>query len=335
MINTDKENNFLIKVTEGLYRKTLLPYNDPGEMNIDKFIQLALKNNLLYYSAKEIVKNASLNPALRTRFETIISEGAAEFLEIGRSIDEIKKHISDYIIFKTYRGEKFLRIGNDVDVLVTDDRRELIKNEFINLGYSTEYDDPKEKSVGLLKTGQKKIHLQGGITWCWEKYLDDELIHHEPRKVSYNGQEIPIPNVNADFLIHLAHMNFEPLFMLYSELLYLFKLVPEVDFALLLEQTRKYNWQRTFLRTINLINNIHLQLYGELCCHTVKFKHLAMQRIIFPYEFSRMHLFRTVLEKKLFLYSLTKISKIINLFIIRDAYQYIDSPERKMVTPAS
>lgn len=330
-----KEPILLIKLTEGLYKKTLLPDIKVSEINIDEFIYIALKNNVLYYVAKKINENPSLEPDLKERFETIASKGDLELLEIKESIDEVKKHIKEYIIFKTYRGENFPRIGNDIDVLVKSKNLNSIKKQFVAMGYHTEYDDPKEKSVGLLKKGQKKIHLQGAITWCWTQYLDEDLIYHKPRSAIYNGQKINIPNVNADLLIHIAHMNFEPLLMMYSELLYLFKLIPEVDFDILLEQTQKYNWQKTFLRTLNLINNFHYILYGELCSEKIEFKKVKFSDITFPYTFSRKHILLACLEKRLFVYPLTRIFKVIRLFLTRDAYRYIDSSERNIVKNSS
>ena len=333
MNNLDKETNFLIKLTEDLYRKTLLPDLDIKEINIDKFIDIALKNNLLCYVAKKILLNYSLAPALKRRFDLISQRCELEFQEVKRSIDEVKTHIQDHRIFKTYRGDDFPRVGNDVDVLVRD--LNSVKDHFITMGYRTKNDSLKEKSVDLLKDGQKKIHLQGAITWCWAEYLDSKIIYQDARDVVYNGQGIIIPNVNADFLIHTAHMNFEPLFVIFSELLYLFKLAPETNLDIFLEQTEKYKWQKTFLRTLNLLNNFHLFLYGELLYPKLDFKRLKFNKIIFPYVFSRKHIILSAFEKRLFVYALTRIFKTMRIALTRDAYRYIDSPERKAINQNS
>ena len=328
----DKETQFLIKITEGLYKKTGLNEVNIKDIDVDRFIKLALKNNILYYCSKEIIKDPSLDKGLRQRFENIIKKADIELCQISKSIDEIKAGIKGYVIFKTYRGENFPRIGNDVDVLVNSEELGPIKNYFLARGYKSENDDPKEKSVGLLKKGQKKIHLQGGITWCWQEFLDEELIYGEPRKVVYNGQEITIPNKEADLLIHIAHMNFEPLLMIYSEMLYLFKLLPSVDLDLALKQAKKYRWKNTFLRTINIINNFHCLLYDDVCVNNIEFKKASFSEIKFPYGFSFKHLFLMCLEKRMFIYPLIKIFKIMNLLKTKDAYQYIDPPERYAVS---
>jgi len=98
----DKETQFLIKITEGLYRKANLSEVDLKDVSIDRFIKIALKNNILYYCAKEILQEFSLNESLRQRFENIVKKADIELQEISKSIEEIKTHIKDYLIFKTY-----------------------------------------------------------------------------------------------------------------------------------------------------------------------------------------------------------------------------------------
>jgi len=313
LFGIDKETGFLIKITEDLYKKTQQPDVDINEISIDRFNRIALKNNILYYAAKKLVECFSLKPELREKFGKIISKGDLQLHQIKRSIDEVQQHIKGHVIFKTYRGENFPRIGNDIDVLVRNEKLNSIKKEFIARGYRAEFDDQKEKGVVLLKEGQKKIHLQGAITWCWREYLDEELIYRNPREVMYNGQKITIPNINVDFLSHLAHMNFEPLLITYSELLYLFKLIPKVDFDIILEQARKYNWQKTFFRTLNIIDSFHSILYGKSVCDKVKFKRVEINRVVFPYLFSRKHLILTAIEKRLFFYPLTRIFRTLNI----------------------
>jgi len=323
----DKETIFLIKLTEGLYRQTELPEAGIDLIDIEKFIKISLSNNLLYYSAEEILKRPALSEQLRDRFQGVISSGKNALQEIGRSINEVKAHISDYAIIKTYRGD-FMRIGNDIDVLVREGDFDKIEKKFLARGYQIESNSREEKSVGLLRAGQKKIHLHAAVSWCKSSFLDKELPLANLRRVSYNSNEIAIPEVNADALIYLAHMNFEPLLFTYAELLYLFRLLPEVDLGFIFNQASKFHWSNTLHRTINLINSLHYFLYGVECIKKERPKLITFKRIRFPYVFSRSHLIRACIEKGLFLYPLKRISKVMNILINHDAYKYIDAPER-------
>ena len=194
-------------------------------------------------------------------------------------------------------------------------------------------DFPKiEKAVLITKEGRKKIHLQSKIHWCWKEYLDEELIWQNPRYVTYNGHTIPINNVNADFLIHIAHMNYEHPYFKLSELLYLFSIVPALDFDILLAQTKKYKWQNTFLRTLNLMNNIHQILYGEPLTNKVNFKKIEFTRLSFPLMFSRKHMIKATLEKKITYYLLARMFKISRVLLTGETCSYTVPPERKYLT---
>lgn len=56
----DKETMFLIKITKTLYKKTLPPKISMDDININGFIEIALKNNLLQYAAEKILERYSL-----------------------------------------------------------------------------------------------------------------------------------------------------------------------------------------------------------------------------------------------------------------------------------
>lgn len=333
MPKIDKETNFYIKLTEGLYKRTLLPDVDISEINIDKLLNIAVKDNALYYAAKKLLENPSLESALRKILEAIVSKGDSELLEIQRTIDDIKKYINDYLIFKTYRGENFERIGNDIDVFVKHSDLYSLRDEFLARGYYLFIDFPKhERAVLINREDRIKIHLQSKIHWCWKDYLDEGLIWQNPRNVIYNGREIVINNVNADFLIHIAHINYEHPYFRLSELLYLFSIVPTLDLDILLKQTKKYNWQKTFSRTMNLMNNIHQILYGELLTDKIGFTKLEFTNLTFPFMFSRKHIIQATLEKRITYYLLGRMFKIIRVLLTGETCSYTDPPERGQLT---
>ncbi len=329
------ETQFLIKATEQLYKKTLLEQVSFSDIDCNKFIQIALKNNILLYCADILARSDLLGKSDKAGFAEIVSKGKEELGQISKSIDAVEKFVPEYIIFKTYRGQDFQRIGNDVDVLIKEGELERIKNIFKNEGYALDNDDAKEKSVGLLFPGQKKIHLQGAITWCWTSFLDEDLLYGKTREVIYNGRKIRIPGYDADFLIFLAHMNFEPLCFTYSELLYLFTLIPEVDSRVFIEQTKKYRWHGTALRTLGLMNGMHEALYGHPIAIKLKLPKIQVSTLDFPYTFSRKHLVEMCIEKRLFVYPLSRLMKVAEFFFTKNASRYLDSPERHTLKNAS
>ncbi len=326
------ELTLLIKLTEGLYKKTKWQNVEANEVDIGFFVKLASKNNLLFYVSKQILNAPLLTEENRKRFQKIVSDGEIKLAKVKKSLKEINEHLPKSLIFKTYRGTSFIRIPSDIDVLAKNFQDSIKK--FISHGYYTAGYLPKEGSIHLLRDDIYKIHLHNKISWAWEDFFDNDFIYQNPRNEVFNGQEVTIPNITADVLIHLAHMNFEPLHIGLGELLYLFTIIPQMNFNKALEQADMYSWKRTFLRTLNLINNIHYFLYGKVLIKVIPFKKRELENIEFPYCFSRTHLILSALEKRLFIYPLTRIFKMINILITRDTYtKYISPADRETKDP--
>lgn len=323
-----KELVLLIKLTERLYKETKLPNFLLADIDIDIFIKLASKNNLLYNASKQILNVPSLSEENRKRFQIIVCDGEKNIAKVRRTLEEIKKHLPNCIIFKTFRGTNFIRIPTDIDVLTKTFKSDI--NKFIGFGYKTSGYLPKEGSIHLLRDDMWKIHLHNDISWAWDHFFNLDFIFQNPRTEVLNGQEVTIPNITADVLIHLAHMNFEPLNIVLAELLYLFTIIPNMDFHLALKQTEKYRWKKTFLRTLNLINNFHYYFYGEVLTKEIDFNRIELEKPVFPYCFSRTHLILSVLEKQLFIYPLTRIFKVLNILFCGDTFtKYISPADRE------
>lgn len=323
-----KELVLLIKLTEGLYKDTKLPDVLTNDIDTDIFIKLASKNNLLYNASKQILDFPSLSEENRRRFQIIVSDGEKNLAKVRRTLEEIKKHLPNCIIFKTFRGTNFIRIPTDIDVLTRTFKTDI--NKFMGFGYKTSGYLPREGSLHLLRDAMWKIHLHNDISWAQTHFFNLDFIFQNPRTEVFNGQEVTIPNITADVLIHLAHMNFEPLNMVLAELLYLFTIIPKMDFHLALEQSEKYRWKKTFLRTLNLINNFHYYFYGGVLTQEIDFNKIELEKIVFPYCFSRTHLILSVLEKRLFIYPLTRIFKVLNILFCGDTFtKYISLVDRE------
>lgn len=314
-----------------MYKNTILPEINFKDINFDALLYLATKDNTLYFVASTLLDSyTELNSNQKTRLQDIVDKGSSEIQEIQRSIKSLTKLVPNALIFKTYMGENYKRIGNDIDALV--DYNELYKIEdlLFDQGYKTVVNFPKhEQCIMVERSGEKKLHIQSKVHWCWKEYLDPELIWKDPRPVIHNQEEFLTNNVNADFLIHIAHMNFEHPYFKLSELLYLFSLVPEIDLDLVLEQAQKYNWKKTLLRSINLMNNIHVVLYGHRLIDNIAFKELYFKELSFPVMFPRTHMVLAVIEKRITYYLLGRVIKIIQVLLTGETAVYTDPPERK------
>ena len=327
----DKETAFYIKTLEPLYKKTVLLDVDVNEIDIDKLLRLATIDNALDYVARYMTEKQDFRFHDGASLEAIVTEGNKERIQLSDTIEDLKRHIqTDYIIFKTYKGASFHRIGNDIDVVVKHQDLRDIHQSLLSKGYQDVVRFPRhERCIMVKKPGQMNLHIQSRIHWCGKEYLDERLIWENPRDVTYAGHHIQINNVNADFLIHLAHINFEHPFYKFSELLYLFTLASMVDYQQVIGQAQKYRWKQTLLRNINLMNNIHRMLYDEPVTVAVPFKQLNIPRVSFPLMFTRRHMILSVFEKRITYYLLGRIFKLCRVLITGETCSYTQPPERK------
>lgn len=330
----DKETAFYVKVLEPLYRKTILSDVGLGEVDIEKLLLLATVDNALDYTARKILEEKKIENEIRVYLENIVSKGDDEQVQLDNTISDLKRNIDiDYIVFKTYKGKRFRRIGNDIDILVKPEKLNKLHEKLLSQGYGDEVLFPKhERCIMVKKADQINLHIQSKVHWCGKEYLDDELIWQLPRKVEYAGHDIRTNNVNADFLIHLAHTNFEHPFFRLSELLYLYGLFGDVDFELLVKQTEKYRWEKTFIRNIALMNSIHLSLYDEPLTEEISLPKVAIKRLAFPFEFTRKHMVQAVIEKRITYYLLGRIFKLTRVLATGETCSYTQPPERNKFT---
>jgi len=325
----NNELKLLLQLSAKLYRPVNFDYIDINQIDLNLFKKMALENNMLFMISQEVINSEDLSEEFKLNFIDYYDKSLIAAKQVVSSLRLIKEKIPNYLLIKTFRGENFFRIGNDLDVLVRSDIfGETIKtftsDSFIEQDY-----DHKEMSVQLLKEDYKKIHLQSDITWCWTRFMDYDAIFLNPREVVYHNEKILVPNYTVDFMIHIAHMNFEPLHILLSEIFYLFKIAPHVDIKYALEQSSKYKWKRTFLRTVAILNMMHSLFYGKNFINMDYNISLDLSEISFPFSIPRKYLISNCIEKRLLIYPLLKVFKVLKVLFNNKTYRFIIPPEQE------
>lgn len=307
---------FLYHLSENLYKKPILKKPLFPEIKLDKLIELSLENDMFYYHIKNLLNSyrKELDDKKIKVLENIIMKGKNELKRIEDTIVFLNDYLDNYLLIKTYRG--YPRIPNDLDVLVPDFEstfRQLRKKGFQNIDY---FADTQEST--LIHDEFYKVHLHGKVTWAGEAtFIDKDFLFDNPRNLDFNGAKTKIPNYDADFLMHIAHMNFEPLHITLSELLYLYKIASEINWDIQFAQSKKYNWLKSFKRTLRILDKIYHTLYEAPCPFALlKLKHSLnndFNYIVLPKTFSRRHLIESCFEKKLFIYVLSKWTKALKV----------------------
>jgi hypothetical protein len=332
MNSTTDENTFLFHLTSDLYKKPHIEKPPAHKINITTLLDLAMKNNMLFYVAKMLQEKHidQLSNDNAVLIKKIVERGKEEIERTNRAVSTVNSSLDNYVSIKTYRG--YPRIPNDIDILVEDFNeatRSLTKN-----GMDIKESSPRQ--AVLIKDGLTKIHLHKKISWCNTEFLDNELFWTKNKKVNFNGIKTSIPNENADFLVHLAHINFEPLHITLSELLYIYKLVDKVNFSDIFEQANKYGWGRTLKRTLELLDTMHHTLYSGNCPFSgVELKHRAKKDqnyFAMPKMLPRIHIINSFIEKKLISYVSRKAAKSMYILFTGDTYQrFYQSPEHNLI----
>ena len=142
--------------------------------------------------------------------------------------------------------------------------------------------------------------------------MDKKFIWKNPRKVTYCGVDVRIPNYDADFLMHLAHINYETGVITKSEADYINNyLIDYVTLKQCTEQAVKYHWVQTYLNTMDIITNWDTQ---------------------FPYTLPRSHLIYAVNERGLWKYVLRRLPKALAILVTGDLRKYLEHKDYKAST---
>lgn len=336
MSANENEIVLLLHMSSALYGVPCRPFPDFEQVNIQRLLSLAILNGMGYYIVKKLCLDYpdKLDKTTLSMVKDIEKRGDDRYNHIEKTIGTLNSCLNDYLLIKTHRTH--VRIANDLDVLVRDfdGARTALLRAGMNM---SEYNNKEQRAIFYYQ-GLTKIHLHGDISWGKEGtvFVDEELIWDKPRTASYGQKHVKIPNVNADFLIHLAHINFENLHITMSDLLYLYNLASQVNWYVVSKQATKNHWGGTLRRSVQLLDTIHHTIYQGPCPFGMgKLKHRQIRNlksITFPISISRKHIILAWIEKKLVLWALrNRIPRIIHILLFRDTRRGFSPPEMEQI----
>lgn len=291
----------LLHMVSELYRRPLVSCPPFERIDIPALLLLAKNNGMEYYIAKKLATDYAnkLSGGMLSAIRNFIKSYEDEYARRFHVLEILNQHFDDYLVIKTFH--EYPKIRADIDILVHDFDKAL--KTLLRIGFHViKYSNQKTL---LLSTWGPKVHLHRKITWCDENvsFIDNELIWMNPRIITFGQVRFKIPNINADFLTYLAHINFECFQITLSDMLLLYKLASEVDWNVLLEQTNKHHWERTFKNSIKFIDMLHHTFYPQPCPFTKwNLKHHGMnnlKRISLPMPIPRQDMILGIVERKL------------------------------------
>ena len=315
--------NFIFNHLSFIYKK---PKNIcVNNFNDEELTNLLIKNNLF---ADYAFKNKKVLNKLDSNY---ISKLKIKINLLKNSIKICNDLMEDFLIFKTYRGNNFTRIPNDLDIIVPHKKYNFYKQKFLKKKFLIKDEIIEEGSYGLHKKNFLKIHIHSQISWCEKKFISNNFLFSSTQNVEFHQMNIKIPNKEAEFLIILAHSNFEPLHLMISEIVYLYSMIEDIELDKVLLEAKKYNWNITLEKVLGALNDLHYYIYGKKIKKLNKFKTKFEDVFInknSPYVYKRLHLIKSVNETKIHKYVLKKIFKVIWHSIKMNTFNFINSPEK-------
>jgi hypothetical protein len=315
---------YLFHLMSELYRSPRMPLPELEKVNYPSLFSLAKKNSMGYFIAEKLADantdTIDRNTLLLTR--KVVGLYDRKFQDMQCALRKLNSILSDYLLIKTYYG--YPRVGADLDILVHDFDKTFklfsrAKIDFIKFS---------DREKALFSFRNTKIHLHGKLTWAkaGSTFFDGELIWTKPQSVAMGDVQVEIPNADADFLIHLAHINYECLYIPLSTLIYVFKITPRINWNTVLDQAYEHGWIRTLISSVNLLDVIYHTFYSEPCpfsendtCH---FKHEGIsdkKPISFPLYLPRRNVVWAFFEKRLLVWAaVNRVSRSMRLLMFEN-----------------
>jgi len=239
------------------------------------FLKKASLNRVLYETSRKILledkRLSDMTKTSESNLRLIVQEGEKYLKRLRETLFFINNQFSEYpfLIVKTFKNHHY--ITYDVDVLVKPEDFPKIRKHIGKLIEVHSHPGGRVRRQIYLK-GQKllKIDLHQGFFWYGGQYLDQDEVWRNVGKISYEGQEVPIPSREVEVLINLAHLLMERRYITLLDFWYFYEeFMKGIDRNFIFSQAKKYGWDESLrfcleaLETISRTYNLKKNLFSE------------------------------------------------------------------------
>lgn len=241
-----------------------LKESDVGNLRINwaSVLRTALNNRILYTFSKSALAKLPLLNHNKILLETITKEGDRWLNKFYSTLSLLKYYMKDnYIVIKTFKF--FQDITFDVDIVQISDAFEQINK------LSKEADFKLNKINGgyeLIPMSESRIAIDVYTDFLFRnrRILNSSFICNKPQLYKTLDNFYYIPHAEGELLLYIAQINFQLRFLTLHDFLQITKTISksDIDWESLLTEVAKYNWEKSFVKTISIVNGLYLQLYG-------------------------------------------------------------------------
>ena len=209
--------------------------------------------------------------ATKSHLKSIKSIGGEWIKKLSKTLAEIKITLAkdEYIVTRTYKYIEYVTF--DVDLFIESKNFKKTVDKFKSRGFKVESHDSSlggrlpGMQVNIRKEGLLTIDLHQDFTWQKRKFLDSRLVMQNPVRKVIAGQVTFVPRPEIELLLCIADIAHERFNITLLDLIWLKGLSKEIDdWEFVMEQARKYKWLNVFKKISAIINQMSLDIYGEV-----------------------------------------------------------------------
>ena len=214
----------------------------------------------------------------------------------------------NYLLLNTYKSYPYAT--HDVDIVVKNFKKttDMLQAAGLTL--------VKELLPGIhySKKGLLLVDIFEDIEWGSIKAVDDDVMWLGRRKVKIGDANVRLPSFEGDILSIAAHTNFQFYKITLSDLIYIYKLMPDTNWPLVIQQASSHGWLDGLVGTISILNYFHFKLYGEPSLIEKYISSVQETSMEFPYIYSYSHVAKTLRKQgflnlvRLFSYTADRLS---------------------------
>jgi hypothetical protein len=233
-------------------------------VNWNKVLRRASVNRVAYLFALNLMSMPDIpkSTSLVKNLELLVSEGQNYIERLRATLRFISASFSNagipFLIVKTYKALPYVTL--DVDVLVKLNDFEKAEN-VLRLARSKHQRDINKSQSSIFLPGLLRIDLHKGFFWQGCSYLDSSLPWVNTRNQEICGVTCPVPSLEIELLLAIAHTIGERLHVPYLEFLFVKSASQKAHWKIITSQAEKYCWRKSLLRFVSIINMLNCKLY--------------------------------------------------------------------------
>lgn len=260
------ETELLINVIDEKISQNQISLGDIHQRtDLESTLKLAINNRILYCFTSLALKKLNLPEKEIKMLIEVRKEGKEWLGKFQNTLNYLNDKIGseNYVVIKTFKY--YQDVTFDVDII--------LKSDII---WDEDFDKDKDFYCTKINGGYElkpkndkylAIDIYDNFLFRTKTIFSKDFVSKNLRKIIFEGQYYTIPSIEAEMLLYISQLNFQLRFITLHDFLQVIKTISEnkdgLNWNSIFEEVEKYNWKNSFVKTLSIINALHLKMYGE------------------------------------------------------------------------